>query len=263
VKPYTALLRARFLALLQYRAAAFAGLVTQVFWGFVRIMIFAAFFESSRRAQPMSYEEVVTYVWLGQAMLMILPFRLDPEAQALVETGNVAYELLRPVDLYGFWFARSVALRTAPTLLRAAPMLLLAIPFFGMGPPADLSSFGAFLASVAAGFLVGAAITTLMSISLLWTISGRGIARILAIAPWIFSGIIIPLPFFPDWAQPLLDALPFRALMDTPFRLYLGHIPATGVGRALLHQVGWLIGLVLLGRWLLARAKRRLVVQGG
>jgi ABC-2 type transport system permease protein len=263
VTPYLALLRVRFLALLQYRAAAFAGLVTQVFWGFIRIMIFAGFYASGRGGQPMTYDEVVTYVWLGQALLWILPFRLDPEAQALVESGNVAYELLRPVDLHSFWFARSVALRTAPTCLRAIPMVVLAVPFFGMGPPASAGAAAAFAVSLGLAFLVGAAITTLMSVSLLWTISGRGIARLLAVAPWIFSGIILPLPLFPDWARPLIDALPFRALMDTPFRIYLGHLPASGVAPAVLHQVVWLAVLVGLGRWLVARAMRHIVVQGG
>ena len=104
---------------------------------------------------------------------------------------------------------------------------------------------------------------TLLTISLLWTVAGDGITRLTLITIWTFSGIVMPLPLFPGWLQPLLNALPFRGLMDTPFRLYVGHIPAEGVLPVLLHQLAWTIALVALGRWVLSRGVRRLVVQGG
>ena len=40
MKPYWAMLSARFRMLLQYRMAALAGCATQVFWGWIRVMIF-------------------------------------------------------------------------------------------------------------------------------------------------------------------------------------------------------------------------------
>jgi ABC-2 type transport system permease protein len=263
VSAYGAILSARFRTLLQYRAAAAAGFATQVFWGFIRIMIFGAFFASATGPQPMTREEVITYVWLGQALLMLLPFRLDSEVEALVRSGNVAYELLRPVDLYNLWYARSIASRTAPTLLRSLPMFLLALLFFGMELPDSPAAFLAWLLTTLGAVLLGAAITTILIILMLWTISGRGASVLLQGCAWIFSGIIIPLPFFPDWAQPFLNALPFRGLMDVPFRMYLGHIPPAQAPVMFLQQVAWTLAVVLLGRWLLARGTRRLVVQGG
>lgn len=261
--PYIAIFKARFLALLQYRAAAAAGFATQVMWGFIRIMIFAAFYRSTTAAQPMTQAEVVTYIWLSQAFLMVLPFRQDPDVAALVRTGNVAYEFLRPIDLFGLWFARSVALRTAPTLLRSIPLLVLAGLFFGMGLPAGPVELATFLFSFAGAILLGAALTTLMSISLLWTISGDGVAKVLSTLMWVCSGIIIPLPFLPDWTQPVFMLLPFRGLMDTPFRIYLGHLSGGAAALALLHQGIWILLLLALGRFLLSRARRRITVQGG
>jgi ABC-2 type transport system permease protein len=111
--------------------------------------------------------------------------------------------------------------------------------------------------------VLSCAITTLTSISMLWTISGEGIARLIGTCATIFSGAIIPLPLFPDWAQPVLNALPFRGLMDIPFRLYIGGVPAGQVVPWLGHQLAWSAALVLLGRWILSRGVRHLVVQGG
>jgi ABC-2 type transport system permease protein len=256
-------LSARFRTLLQYRAAAVAGFGTQLFWGFIRVMIFSAFFASARGPMPMNLSEVITYVWLGQAMLMILPLRVGNEVEEMVRTGNVAFELLRPVDLYGLWFARAVASRTAPTLLRSVPMFVLALLFFGMAPPASAASGLAWIAATIGAVAVGASITTLLSVMLLWTMSGRGASQLLMACTWVFSGLVIPLPFYPEWAQPVLNFLPFRGMMDIPFRLYMGHIPAAEAPALLAHQVAWTLAIVMIGRMLLARGMRRLVVQGG
>ena len=129
---YWAVLSAQFRALLQYRAAAIAGLGTQVFWGLIRVMIFQAFFRSTTAEQPMEVGDVLTYVWLSQAFLALLPWNQDNDLRALIRTGGVGYELLRPVDLYGFWYCRSLAFRIAPTALRAAPLIAFAGVFMGL-----------------------------------------------------------------------------------------------------------------------------------
>ena len=105
---YRALVSVRFRMLLQYRTAAFAGFVTQLFWGAIRLMILAAFYAAATRPQPISLPELIPYVWLGQALLGLLPWNVDQEIAASVRTGGVAYEMLRPIDLYLNWFARTL-----------------------------------------------------------------------------------------------------------------------------------------------------------
>lgn len=259
---YTAMLSARCRTLLQYRAAAVAGFGTQLFWGIIRMMIFAGFYAAGPAAAPMSQRDVVAYIWLGQAFFAMFPLRSDSELAELILRGNVVYELLRPVDLYGFWYARSLASRIAPTLMRSVPMLAIASAagwLFWPGP----GSLAACIVSLAAAVLMSAALSMLMTVTLAWTVSARGINSIVMSVAYFLSGMVIPLPFFPDRIQPLLRALPFRGLIDTPFRLFTGHIPASELPAVLAHQVLWTAALVLLGRWLLGRARRRLVIQGG
>ncbi len=263
MRPYVAILSARFRMLLQYRAAAIAGFGTQLFWGLIRVMIFEAFYRSSSASQPMTAAEVVTYVWLGQALLGMIPWNPDRDVQAMVRTGVVAYEMVRPLDLYTFWFARAIALRSAPTILRSVPLFALAIAFFEMSPPVSWAAFGAWSLATVGALLLSAAITTLITISLMWTVSGDGIGGLIPISVLIFSGMIVPLPLFPDWAQSMLAALPFRGLVDAPFRLYMGHIPPSGVLGVLAHQIVWIGIFVAAGKLALARGTRRLVVQGG
>jgi ABC-2 type transport system permease protein len=263
VRAYLAVLSARFRTLLQYRAAAAAGMVTQLFWGLIRVMIFEGFYRSTTASQPMPLEQVITYVWLGQATIGLLPWNMDPELRSLVRSGNVAYELVRPLDLYSLWYMRSAAHRLAPTLLRFTPLMVLAAMFFGLRPPASWAAGAAWLLSCVGALAIASAVSTLMAISMIRTLSGEGISRLIAAITVPLTGLVIPLPLFPDWAQPLLNFQPFRHIMDVPFRLYLGDLPASSIGWVLLQQAAWTGVLALLGRWVLARETRRLVVQGG
>ena len=263
LRAYASIFSIRFQALLQYRAVAFAGLVTQFFWGLMLVMIYQAFYRSTTRAQPIDIAEVITYVWLGQAFLVMLPWNNDPELAALMRNGNIAYELLRPLDLYTFWYVRCAALRTAPMLLRAVPMFIITGLFFHLRAPASLAATGAWLAAMLGALLLGCAITMLTSISLLWTVAGDGFTMLVVSSVTLLSGMIIPLPLFPAWAQTPLRLLPFSGLLDAPFRLYLGHLPPSALAGVLARQLLWTAVLIVGGRLILARGMKRLVVQGG
>ena len=263
IKSYIAVLSARFRALLQYRAAAFAGFGTQLFWGLIRVMIFEAFYRSSTAPQPMTVDEVVTYIWLGQAFLVLIIIHADPDVRDMVRSGNVVYELVRPANLYFFWYSRAIAQRTAPGVFRALPMFITASLFFNLQMPPNISATCAWLVSMVFAVLISAAITNLLNISLLWTISGEGIGYLLTALTWLLSGVTIPLLFFPDWAQATINILPFRYIMDIPFRFYLGHIPPEQIWYHLPFQIAYLIALITVGHLVLTRGIRRLVAQGG
>ena len=269
--PYLAVLGARFRMMLQYRAAAFAGFVTQLFWGAIKIMVLAAFFALAPDASTMTLAQAVTYVWLGQALLALQPWNVDAEIAGAIRTGGVSYELLRPLDLYAMWFARTLAFRAAGTGLRMVPMFVFAMVLlplagledFALRPPGSPGALAAFLVSATLTVLLSAAVTMCMHVILVVTISGEGINRLVPGLVSVFSGLTVPLPLFPDLVQPFLYWQPFRGLADTPFRLWNGHIPLEDLPAELALQAFWVLVFVVAGRTMLTGAVRRMVVQGG
>jgi ABC-2 type transport system permease protein len=263
MRAYRAILVSRFLTLLQYRSAAIAGVGTQLFFGLVRVMIYDGFYRSSSTPQPMTSDQVTTYIWLGQAMLLLAMLDVDKDIAAMIRTGNVAYEMTRPLDLYFVWFTRALSGRAAPLLMRSIPIFIVAGLFLGLKMPASVAAAVLFSFSAIGGLLLAASLAALMTVCLLWTISGEGINRLASPMIFFFSGLVIPLPLFPEWMQQAIAGLPFRGLIDTPFRIYLGALNGPAAGTALLHQLVWTAVFVLAGRMILSRGLRRLVVQGG
>lgn len=266
MKAYLSIIKLRFAVQLQYRAAAAAGLFTQFFFGFVRVMVFHAFYLSTTVIQPMSLEQTVTYTWLVQATLGMLAWNADAEVLTLIRSGNVAYELCRPVNLYFSWYCRLIAFRVVPLILRGVPLFVVAslLPAsYGLILPVSILSAIAFIISMIGALMLSCAISNIIAVSALWTVSGEGVQRLLPALVMIFSGSIVPLAFFPDWTQPILRYLPFSGLLDTPFRFYLGTLPPTQVFLSLGLQLSWTGVFVGIGLCLLSSATRRVVVQGG
>lgn len=267
MKAYISVWKLRFVSGLQYRSAAYAGMATQVFFGFIFIMVFVAFYSQSTVQPPISLRDVVAYTWLQQVFLVfiMLWFR-DNELFQLITSGNIAYELCRPCGIYQFWYAKLLAQRLAGALLRCFPILIIAFLLpqpYKMSLPPSASAFALFAVTLLLGLLVIVSISMLSYISVFWTMSPIGSLLMFAVIGEFFAGMIIPVPLMPLWLQKLAYALPFRWTADFPFRVYSGHIPQSEAVWGILVQLLWLAALVGFGRWSLNKALRHVVVQGG
>jgi ABC-2 type transport system permease protein len=269
--PYLAAFRARFLLMLQYRAAALAGFATQLWWGAIRILVFAAFYGVNAAAAPISLTDAVTYVWLGQALLALQPWSADPEIGQAVRTGGVGYDRLRPLDAYGYWYARTLGWMLARALPRAVLMVLAAgivLPLVGLGewawrPPSGMTAALLFVPAFVLMTALGVAVLTLANIIVAASLNERGVNAVLTPLVIVFSGSLLPLDFYPDAWRPFLHVQPFAGLVDIPFRIYFADLKGTAALQGLALQAGWTVVLIGLGRLAMERMMRRLEMQGG
>jgi ABC-2 type transport system permease protein len=181
---YRAIFVSRFLQVLQYRAAALAGFGTQCWWGGIKVMVLAAFFDRAASAAPaMTLAQAITYTWVAQGLLALLPWSGDPEVALAVRTGAVAYDRLRPVDAYALWFARSagwIAARVLPRVALMAAFAAMVLPLAGFGawswqPPAGAAAGAAFAASALLALTLSTALVMLLNIAAAAALDARGI----------------------------------------------------------------------------------------
>lgn len=264
---YLSLFRIRFLHNLQYRTAALAGLATQYAWGFMHILAMRAFYNENPAAFPMSFSQTSDYIWLLQAFLALyIMWDYDPDIVEAVRGGHIAYDLVRPVDLYARWLSTTMARRVARAALRCAPILLVAFLLpepLRLHPPESVLSFLLFVLSSALSLCVVASLTMLVYIANFRLMSILGLRVMVAAATDLLGGFSVPLPFYPQALQDILGLLPFAAMHNLPLRLYSGHIAGMKALEGIALQAVWLVILLLFGRWWMDRQLKRVIVQGG
>lgn len=267
MKAYYSLFKMRLFKGLQYRAAALAGVLTQFFWGFIYIMIFEAFYGSTTASQPISLRELIQVTWLQQSFLVfIMLWYRDTELFNLITSGNIAYELCRPADLYGLWYAKLIAQRLSGALLRCFPIIIVAslLPFpYTFCLPQNMTAFILFAIAMVLGLVLIVAISMFIYISTFYTMSPMGSLLIFSVFGEFFSGLVIPVPLMPEGIKRLTYLLPFRYTSDLPFRIYAGNI---GIKEALISigiQLVWITLLVTLGRLWMKKALQKVIIQGG
>jgi ABC-2 type transport system permease protein len=79
----------------------------------------------------------------------------------------------------------------------------------------------------------------------------------------LFSGLLLPISFYPLWAQKAMVFLPFQAISYIPSMIFSEGIQGSKLYEALLFQVMWAIILIIPIVLMWKTARKRLIVQGG
>ena len=265
MKSYLGIFKMQFKGELQYRAKAISGVFTQFFWGIMYICLYTAFMKDGV-VNGFNLAQMTTYVWLGQAFFAMRFISAPKSAPTEIVNGNVCYKFVRPINLYNLWYAEYTGEKLAATMLRFAPIMVVAfcLPYgFSMTLPVSIVAFLLFLLSFVIGIMLSSAISMFIVLLIFKTHSPKGATGIITTTCQLLGGGIVPLPLMPDKVQYILNFTPFRYTSDLPFRIYIGNI---GITEGLIYigiSAAWLVGLVILGKLLLAKTLKKAVIQGG
>lgn len=267
MKSYITLFKIKFINSLQYRIAAWAGLATQFVWGFMNLLLFHAFYTENPSNFPMTFEQFAAYTWLNQALLMLFnTWIFNTNAFSDIMSGNIAYELVRPINLYNKWFADDMGYRLSGVVLRCLPVLIVAFLLpkpYGLILPENIFSFALFIISVLLAFVLVCTYCMFFYIMAFYTINSSGIRMLATGISGILSGALVPLPFFPESILRFINILPFASMQNAPFFIYSGY---WGIREALVKiimQTIWVIIFFSTGQLLMKKALKKVIIQGG
>lgn len=105
LKVYFSMFRIRFNHNLQYRAAVLGAILKGFLWSMMEILGYLAIYRVGGDSLPMELSRTVSYVWAHESFFVLFSVVFgDGEIYSAIRTGEVAYDLARPVGLYGRWF---------------------------------------------------------------------------------------------------------------------------------------------------------------
>lgn len=103
----------------------------------------------------------------------------------------------------------------------------------------------------------------MLGILTFWSHSNIGLYMLKMACVNIFSGMFIPLTFYPSILRGFCMVLPFQSIYYFPLTIVMGEANRAQIADGILLQLGWIAGLFLLCRLMNKNAMRRIVIQGG
>lgn len=248
---------------LTYRAATLAGLATNFFFGLLRASVLSALYGTRREVAGISLDGVITYTGLTQAVIAYLSFFGWYEVMYSVYSGDVASDLLKPMNYFVFWLAQDLGQALANLLMRGLTIMIAYLLFLGITLPDRAEQWLALGVALALSWLVSFAWRFLINLVAFWTPNAFGMVRFGFILSWFLSGFLMPLRFFPGWFVRLAYLTPFPHTLNAIVQVYLGIVTGPALLGTLCGQLLWVLILVGAGQLVLRAGVRRLVIQGG
>lgn len=257
---YLLLVRAGFQRHSTYLAATLAGLFTNTVFGLLRVAVLLAV--AAQAAGTTGYDAATssTFVWLGQGLIAVVQLWSGGELAERVRTGEVAVDLSRPWDLQGALLAQDIGRAGHAALFRLVPPVAFGALVLPFRWPQEWGTYPVFVGSVVLAVVISCQLRFLLDLAAFWLVDARGVRALYTGIGGTLAGLTVPLAFFPAAARGVLYATPFPALLQTPIDVFTERGP---VPVLLAHQLLWAAALLGGCRLVLARATRKLVVQGG
>ena len=245
-----------------YPAATWAGAFTNTVFGLMQAYVLLALFRHRTHVGSYDARDTVTYVWLAQALIMTVNVFGWDELALRIRDGSIATDLARPLNPQRYWLAFDLGRAPYHFLFRGLPPMVLGGLVFDLRyPSAGLGL--AFLVSLALAVVVSFGFRFLYNVAAFWLTEHRGVLRLSVTVALFFSGMIVPLTFFPGWLAAVAHVLPFASIVQVPIDVYLGKHTGSGLVDVLAVQAAWAAALLALGQLALVRGMRKLVIQGG
>lgn len=247
-----------------YRMATAAGVFTNTIFGFIRASIMlAAIGTAGGELSGYDALQAATYVWLGQALLAPIEVFGTRELALRIRQGDVAIDLLRPVDLLGQLYAAKLGRSAYLLLARGVPPMLIGAIVTGIALPPDplshLLGAVAVMLAITVAFLADA----MVNLAAFWLVENRGLITVYTAVMNLLSGFLIPIVWFPDWLLMIARATPFPSMVQTPIDALSGRVAPLDALPLIGVQVVWVVVLGGASVLMLRAGVRSLEVQGG
>ena len=248
-----------------YPGATYAGLFTNVFFGFLIAYILLAVYEETNNIGGYDVRDAIAYVWISQGLLTVVGIFGASwwELARRVQTGDIASDLHRPVDVQRAERAQDVGRAGYQLLWRAVPQVFVGVLFFELTIPADVWRWLLFAVSIALAVLVSFGVRFLVNLASFWLLDYRGPVLLMIAVNLVLSGAVVPLAFFPGVLATVVRLTPFASMLMAPIDIYVGEPLGGSDALVLALQASWAVALYAAGRLVLAAGTRKLVLQGG
>jgi len=263
VKAYLALSRGSFLAYLAYRSGFIFTILNNLAYMSIAFFLWRSIYQGRETLKGLTFNQTFLYITVASALFVMLKTWTDWEISFQITEGSIIMSLIKPVNFQLMMMSQSVGFSIGNMLAISLPSILFLIFVFKI-PITTGIGFLFFPLALLFSFILNTTIDYIIGLTSFYTESIWGISATKEIIITFLSGTLIPLQFFPEFAQNILKFLPFQAMyhlplmmLTTPTEPALTYLSMLGV------QLFWVVLIMALAHLFYNRAIKVLRVSGG
>lgn len=210
-----------------YRTHSMVSIFVGPVYFIVQYFIWTAAYGGKSVINGMDLSEMIIYFGASTLIGYLTMDFADWNLQMLIRTGKFLTFAMRPIHHRFFAFSQKVGHRILGLLFEFVPCYLIFTLLFriNMIP----KNIGWTLLSIAFAFLMNFYVHYIMGMTAFWFVQSSGIRRVFDLLSGVFSGVFIPLVFFPEAIQKILFFLPFPYMTYVPAMVFTGNFHLAGI----------------------------------
>jgi len=260
---YIEMIRIRFLMMLAYRTNYYTGILIYSINIGAYYFLWSAIYGGKENIQGLSISQMITYVavsWMARAFYFN---NIDREIAMEIKEGKVAVELIRPYHYLGMKTMQALGEGIFRLVFFSLPGMVIVSFIFPLQFSTDVSTWGFFALSILFSFIINTQINLMTGMLTFFLFNVDGLMRSKRVLIDLFSGLLLPISFYPLWAQELMKWFPFQAISYLPSMIFTEGFKGQEVVEAILLQALWAVILIIPIQIMWSLAKKKMVIQGG
>lgn len=265
LRKYLTLTRAGLIESLQFRLSFVIIVIGNILYLTIIYFLWQAIYKSAGTSvvRGMTFSDTLIYLVLATALFNFMEMYAVWEIGRNIQSGKIVLDLLKPMDYrkYLFWsysgsFISQFFLTFLPTFIIVTVVTHGAIP---MG-----INLVYFVISVVLAVSINYSIDFFVGTICLYTESIWGINIMKQVVVMLFSGVTIPIAFFPETLKKIVYYLPFQSIYNAPLSILLGKdLKWQATLSTLLMQLGWCIIMFIISKLFWKISIKQITVNGG
>lgn len=219
-----------------YRTHSMVSILVGPVYFIIQSFIWTAAYGDRTELNGMLLTQMIAYFGASTLIGYLTMDFADWNLQMLVRTGRFLTFALRPMDHRFFAFSQKIGHRFLGLIFEFVPCYIIFTFLFDVNMiPKQM---GWTLISIAFAFMMTFFVHYILGMTAFWFVQSSGIRRVFDLLSGVFSGLFIPLVFFPQVVQKALFFLPFPYMSYVPAMVFTGKFQLAGIQMSIPTIVG-------------------------
>ncbi len=263
MKKYLYIIKTQIIKRLTYAFDVYGNILVQTIIMVTSAFFWKALYKDGGTAGGVNVESMLVYIIMSSVLSVLLITNVEKRIEQSVQKGTVATDMMKPVSLFGIYFAEDIGTIIALILQNILPILLIGSLLIKVPKMADLHDLPLFVLSVLLSFFINWFLAALFGMMAFSAVNIDALIQVKKHLIRLISGSIIPLWFFPDPIANVLKFLPFPYIYQLPLSIYIGRGTRAEIFTGMEIQLAWAVVLFLVFIFAQKQITRKVMVQGG